>query len=61
MTQLANVEMIPQGKVNAGMPVLHEPKESSRHLNFHQLGLFMPLWLSKAQREAYITEIGRYR
>lgn len=38
MTQLANVEMIPQGKVNAGMPVLHEPKRVISPFEF------LPAW-----------------
>ncbi|WP_159651112.1 D-alanine--D-alanine ligase [Vibrio atypicus] len=38
MTQLANVEMIPQGKVNAGMPVLREPKRVISPFEF------LPAW-----------------
>ncbi|NOH78155.1 D-alanine--D-alanine ligase [Vibrio sp. RE86] len=38
MTQLANVEMIPQGKVNAGMPVLQEPRRVISPFEF------LPTW-----------------
>lgn len=38
MTQLANVEMIPQGMVNAGMPVLQEPKRVISPFEF------LPAW-----------------
>lgn len=38
MTQLANVEMIPQGRVNAGMPILHQPKRVISPFEF------LPTW-----------------
>ena len=38
MTQLANIEMIPQGMVNAGMPVLHQPKRIISPFEF------LPAW-----------------
>ncbi|KJY81811.1 D-alanine--D-alanine ligase [Vibrio galatheae] len=38
MIQPANVEMIPQGKVNAGMPVLHQPKRVISPFEF------LPAW-----------------
>ncbi len=38
MTQLANVEMIPQGRVNAGMPLLHQPKRVVSPFEF------LPTW-----------------
>ncbi|MFB9216166.1 D-alanine--D-alanine ligase [Vibrio sinaloensis] len=38
MTQLANIEMIPPGRVNAGMPVLKEPKRVISPFEF------LPAW-----------------
>lgn len=38
MTQCVNVDMIPQGRVNAGMPVLHQPK---RVISPYE---FLPAW-----------------
>ncbi|RLV61037.1 D-alanine--D-alanine ligase [Parashewanella curva] len=40
MTRLANVEMIPQGMVNAGMPVLHQPRRALSPFEFFPTWFF---------------------